>query len=148
MLLQTVYRLSESADYLSLLFRGFEVECQGMGMNSSEVAVIFRTSIVLGLFCILSGCVSTGNDFPSDLSWIKSEETTQDEVVMVMGKPYAVGHSASTTTWTYGYYRYSLFGNSQFKELKLYWTPNSRIKHYSYNSTFKREVDQAANLKK
>ncbi|MBP9707782.1 MAG: outer membrane protein assembly factor BamE [Oligoflexales bacterium] len=92
--------------------------------------------LALLAFVSVSGCVTNGQYFPSDLSWIKSDETTQQNVRSILGAPHSVGSSGGTPTWTYGYYVYKLFGTSRTKELKFYWHPDARVKTYSFNSSF------------
>ena len=84
----------------------------------------------------LSGCFSTGKDFPDDLNWIKKEKTSQNDVRLVLGSPYSVGNSGGVTTWTYGYYEYKIFGKANHKELKFYWGPDLAVKHFNYSSSF------------
>lgn len=84
----------------------------------------------------LTGCLTTGRDFPSDVDWVRKEATTKKDVQMILGTPFAVGNSGGIATWTYAYYKYQLMGNSFHKELKFYWTPNEVVKHFSFSSSF------------
>lgn len=93
------------------------------------------TPWALGLSLALSGCVTRGKDFSSDLSWLKKVQTTQADVQRYLGAPTSVGSSGGTPTWTYGYYDYRLFGESATKELKIYWTPDYKVADYSFNSS-------------
>ena len=96
-----------------------------------------KNLIAVFLFVIaLTGCVTRGAPFSSDLSWIKVNTTTQMEVSQKLGMPYSVGNSGGMPTWTYGYYKYALFTDSPTKELKLYWSPDHRVKDFSFNSSF------------
>ena len=98
-------------------------------------------ALTLGLF-LAAGCVSTGRDFPSDVSWIKKEGTRQKDVNLVLGRPFSVGSSGGIPTWTYAYYYYNVIGKRFHKELKFYWNEDKAVKHYSFSTSFPRDVDQ------
>lgn len=91
--------------------------------------------LILALSAI-SGCVTRGQDFPTDLAWIKKSTTTVADVQKVLGEPVSVGSSGGTPTWTYGYYKYRLFGDSNTKELKFYFGPDRRVDTFSFSSSF------------
>jgi len=99
-------------------------------------------------FFALSGCVTAGDDFKSETSWLKEGHTKQEDVRMVLGEPRFVGNSQGRPTWTYGYYRYVLVGDSFTKELKLYWNPNGTLSHFSFNSSFPEDKGQTQPHKK
>jgi outer membrane protein assembly factor BamE (lipoprotein component of BamABCDE complex) len=84
----------------------------------------------------LAGCVTNGNDFPSDVKWIQDGKTKQPDVKRLLGEPYSVGNSGGKPTWTYGFYRYKLIGKSLQKELKFYWNPDGTVNSFSFNSSF------------
>lgn len=91
--------------------------------------------MIVGLV-LLAGCVTRGAPFVSEVSWIKIDSTSQDNVYKMLGNPHAVGNSSGTPTWTYGYYRYGLIGVNAQKELKFYWNQNKTVKDFSFNSSF------------
>ena len=95
-------------------------------------------SLILAM--TMASCATLGKDFSSQLDWLEKDVTTQKDVVMVLGKPYAVGSATGSPTWTYGYYTYNLFGDSYFKELKFFWTKSQRVKQYSFISSFPEEL--------
>jgi hypothetical protein len=99
------------------------------------------TKIVLAGF-LLASCVTNGKDFPSDLNWIKKDQTNQSDVRMLLGEPYSIGSSSGRSTWTYGYYKYKLFGKSNTKELKLYWNDKKIVDDFSFNSSFPNDTGQ------
>lgn len=100
-------------------------------------------TLALGLGFGPVGCVTNGDDFRSETTWIKEGETKQSDVKMLLGEPYAVGNSSGKPTWTYGFYRYRLFGKSFQKELKIYWNPDGTVSHYSYTSSFPGDTSKA-----
>lgn len=82
-----------------------------------------------------TACVTRGRDFSSDLSWIKKGQTTQSDVSRLLGEPTAVGNTGGVPTWTFGFYDYRLFGDSDTKELKFYWNAD-KVQDFSFNSSF------------
>ncbi len=86
------------------------------------------------------GCVTSGSNFPSRIDWIKQEKTHKRDVELILGKPYTIGNSGGTPTWTYSFYEYRLFGKNSFKELKIYWNADDTVKQFSFNSTFASEA--------
>lgn len=90
---------------------------------------------ILAVCGLQTACVSRGRDYSSDLGWIKKGTTTQSDVTRFLGQPTAVGNTGGVSTWTYGYYDYRLFGDSDTKELKFYWT-GDKVQDFSFNSSF------------
>ncbi len=108
-----------------------------MWRNLAKFAVlIFITSL-------WQACVSSGRDFPSRTDWIQKERTKRDDVALVLGKPYAVGNSGGTLTWTYAYYKYSPFLKSYYKELRFYWSDDNAVKNYTFTSSFPEDLRAA-----
>lgn len=94
----------------------------------------------LGLLALGSivafGCVTRGQDFASDLRWIKVKQTSKTEVSQRLGEPFQIGSTSGQETWTYGRYNYKLFGEAKTKEIKFYWSPDGKVDSYSFNSSF------------
>lgn len=112
--------------------------------NSECVRIVnkfFKFSMI-SIYILMTGiaCISTGRDFPSDLNWIKKDQTSQKDVQLLLGDPESVGNSGGTVTWTYGFYKYQLPGDVRFRELKLFWDKNGRVSHFSYNSSFAEDI--------
>ncbi len=91
-------------------------------------------------FLFLNACATQGQYFPSDLKWIKTNTTKESDVRMLLGDPQSVGNSSGIPTWTYGYYRYKLFGKSQVKELKFYWNTDRTVQSFNFNSSFAEDI--------
>ena len=91
----------------------------------------------------LSGCVTKGRNFPTDVSWIKKEQTRQQDVLMLLGRPFMVGSSAGITTWSYGFYHYRVVGPSYVKELKFFWNNDKTVRDYSFQSSFPNDFAKA-----
>lgn len=95
---------------------------------------------LIALSFVLVGCVTRGKNFNSNTSWLDSNKPNATQVETIMGPPFKVGSSNGTKTWTYGYYRHQLFGESLIKELKLYWNQDSSLKSYSFSSSFPEDI--------
>jgi outer membrane protein assembly factor BamE (lipoprotein component of BamABCDE complex) len=102
-----------------------------------------RVTLVVALWTMASGCVTSGKYFSSDTGWIKANKTRQEDVRGLLGEPFMVGNSGGSPTWTYGYYRYKLIGDSFTKELKLYWNNDRTVQSFSFNSSFPDDVSGA-----
>ena len=104
-----------------------------------------RALNLLLLFCFVAtvACVTKGYNFRSDLSWIKKETTSQQDVLMILGTPFMVGNSSGVPTWSYGLYHYRLVGRSYVKELKVFWNDNKTVRDYSFQSSFPDDLEQA-----
>lgn len=92
--------------------------------------------LMLSFVLVLSNCVTRGEDFASETSWIKKNETTQVDVSLKLGRPFKVGNSNGIPTWTYGFYKHSIMGESLIKELKIYFDQDKKVTHYSFSSSF------------
>lgn len=105
-----------------------------------------RLNVLLLLLLFVVGtvaCVTKGRNFPADLSWVKKEETTQQDVLMVLGTPFMVGNSSGVQTWSYGLYHYRIVGRSYVKELKLFWNNDKTVREYSFQSSFPDDLERA-----
>lgn len=91
---------------------------------------------VLAALTVLSGCVTRGENFNSNTSWIKVDQTSQVDVSVKLGRPYIVGNSSGVPTWTYGFYKHSLFGTSMIKELKFYFNKAKKVSRFTFSSSF------------
>jgi hypothetical protein len=81
-------------------------------------------------------CVTRGDQFNSDYSWIEKGKTSQLDVMKRLGQPFSVGHSSGRPTWTYGFYSYRLIGDSNTKELTFYWDDERKVDSFSFKSSF------------
>ena len=89
---------------------------------------------------ILSGCATVGKDFDStSLSWLKAGETAKKDVLTKLGDPFRVGMDSGDQTWTYGYYKYRLIGDSATKDRVIRYSADSKVKSYTLNTSFPEE---------
>ena len=85
---------------------------------------------------VLTGCVSMGNEFPSNLvSTIRQGETTQNDIYSTFGTPWRTGIENGMKTWTYGDYRYSLFSEGSTEDLVVKFDRNGTVASYVFNTT-------------
>ena len=103
-----------------------------------------KIAVLLFFSSLWQGCISTGRDFPSRTDWIQKEKTKKDDVALILGTPYAVGNSSGTPTWTYAFYKYSMFSKTAYKELKFYWTEDGHVQSYSFSSSFAEDLHKPA----
>lgn len=101
----------------------------------------FKAALLIICCFIEVSCITRGENFSSNTKWLDEAKPTQAQVKEIMGTPYKVGTSNGVSTWTYGYYKHQLFGESKIKELKIYWSPESNVKSYSFSSSFPDDSD-------
>ena len=99
----------------------------------SKSLKLFVCFSVLGL---CSSCLTRGNDFSSHTDWIRVNQSKQTDFAKYLGEPLQVGNASGVATWTYGFYKFKVFGESYTKELKLWWNSDRTVKYFSFNSSF------------
>ena len=89
---------------------------------------------------LLLACATVGRNFDAtDASWVKEDVTTKDQVLERMGPPWRVGIDAGDLTWTYGYYEYRAFGDSNSKDLAIHFHPDGKMKSFTLATSFPKE---------
>lgn len=84
----------------------------------------------------LAGCASVGHNFPADqVPRIVVGETTRDEVQTMFGDPWRTGLESGLPTWTYGKYKYRLFGDDSTTDLVVRFDANGVVTSYTFNTT-------------
>ena len=100
-------------------------------------------ALVLG-----AACAHVGHDFDATgLAWLKAGETTKADAMDKLGPPWRVGSDKGDLTWTYGYYEYKAFGDSNSKDLVLHFSPDGKLESYTMNTSFpqdREKIDPAA----
>lgn len=95
-----------------------------------------RAALVLLAAWALHGCVSAGHDFEArNVPMLRVGETSQAEVRELFGPPWRSGLEDGQRTWTYGYYRYSVFGEPTAHDLVVRFDDAGRVDSYTYSST-------------
>lgn len=101
-----------------------------------------KPAVLVFLAVLAAGCASVGRNFDSTgLSWIKTGETGKAEILDKLGQPFRVGLDAGDPAWTYGYYRYRIFGESLTKDLMIRFDGQGRVKSYTLNTSFPEEKE-------
>jgi hypothetical protein len=97
--------------------------------------------LFLAAFLICTtGCITIGKDFnSSDLGWLHSNTTGKSEIYRNLGEPFRTGVDQGKITWTYGYYRYRVFGETCTKDLIIYYNPDGTVSSYTFNTSFPEE---------
>lgn len=107
----------------------------GRSAAAARVARRMRPlAVVLPL--VLAACISVGRDFPTGpIPSLEPGRTTQEDVRRAFGPPWRVGLEDGQPTWTYGRYRYSLFGASSARDLVCKFDGRGVLTSYDYSST-------------
>lgn len=107
-------------------------------MRSHWAAIAALFSLVIAT----SGCLHVGQEFPvRGVPGIEMGATTQDEVRDRFGDPWRTGRENGQRTWTYGAYRYSLFGPAQTRDLVVRFDDQGRVASYAFSSTWAEDRD-------
>lgn len=86
----------------------------------------------------LTGCFTVGQEFAgSRVPEIKIGQTTRQEITNIFGRPWRTGMEDGKTTWTYGIYKYSLFGADDTQDLLIRFDPQGVVRSYTFSSTRK-----------
>ncbi|MFH1501650.1 MAG: outer membrane protein assembly factor BamE [Candidatus Eisenbacteria bacterium] len=89
----------------------------------------------LGILTV-PGCATVGRDFPvAGVYDIAIGETTQTDVRETFGAPWRVGLENGETTWTYGRYRYRLFGERSTTDLVVRFDASGIVTSYAFSTT-------------
>jgi len=92
--------------------------------------------LVIPVVFLLAGCATVGRDFPAaQVGQIRLHETTQAEIRALFGEPWRVGIEDGRRTWTYGKYRYKLFGEAETQDLVIRFDDQGRVASYTFNTT-------------
>jgi hypothetical protein len=90
----------------------------------------------LGAALLATGCLTVGRSFPThEVSAIEKGRTTRDQIERTFGEPFRVGLEDGQPTWTYGHYRYSLFGNPVTRDLVVRFDARGVVSSYNFNTT-------------
>ena len=97
-------------------------------------------TLLVALAALSLSCATVGKNFEATkLSWLKGGETTKQQVFEQLGQPFRVGSESGELTWTYGYYEYRAFGDSNTKDLVLHFTADGKVRAFTLNTSFPSE---------
>ncbi|MBN1622515.1 MAG: outer membrane protein assembly factor BamE [Endomicrobiales bacterium] len=92
--------------------------------------------MVLLFLALFAGCATVGHDFDtSQVPKIQIGKTTQEDLRSMFGSPWRVGVEDGNQTWTYGKYKYRLFGESSTQDLVVRFDDNGVVTSFTYNTT-------------
>jgi hypothetical protein len=96
----------------------------------------------ISLIAALSlACMTVGEDFAvGKVSHIQIGKTSQADLRKTFGEPWSVGLEDGQRSWTYGYYKYNLFGASQRRDLVVRFDDQGIVRSYTFNSTWPEDV--------
>ena len=106
--------------------------------------IALATGLVVST-CALQGCLTVGDEFTSEVTWIEKDKTSRQEVEGRIGQPFRVGYDTGLLTYTYAFYRYSVFRPTRTKDLTVRFNKNGTVNSYSFASSF--DEDKGAILK-
>ena len=97
----------------------------------------FFTFLLLLLFSLsLSACFTVGQSFSNyAVPDIKIGKTTEAEIKTMFGPPWRTGMDDGDRTWTYGHYRYSLFGSAKTEDLVIRFGTDGVVSSYTFSTT-------------
>ncbi|MBA4377888.1 MAG: hypothetical protein C0395_04435 [Gemmatimonas sp.] len=104
--------------------------------RSRRSAVALAAVAFVAVAAFAGGCATVGHEFPSSgVTQIRMGQTTQQQVKELFGEPWRTGVEDGRPTWTYGRYRYRLFGETQTKDLIVRFDEQNRVHSYTFSTT-------------
>lgn len=95
-----------------------------------------RAAVAGAALLAVTGCATIGHKFAvENVPQVKIGETTRSDAVHLFGTPWRTGLEDGRETWTYGHYRYSIFGSAHTRDLVLRFGPDGKVASYTFNST-------------
>lgn len=87
---------------------------------------------------LLTGCFTVGQEFAaSRVSNIKVGQTRKQDVSEMFGSPWRTGSEDGHQTWTYGIYKYNVFGGNESEDLLVRFDSQGVVRSYTFNTTRK-----------
>jgi outer membrane protein assembly factor BamE (lipoprotein component of BamABCDE complex) len=87
---------------------------------------------------LFTGCFTVGQEFAaSRVNEIKIGQTRKHEISDLFGLPWRTGLEDGRPTWTYGIYKYSLFGADDTQDLLIRFDNQGIVRSYTFSSTRK-----------
>ncbi|OQW80221.1 MAG: hypothetical protein BVN35_00110 [Proteobacteria bacterium ST_bin11] len=86
----------------------------------------------------LAGCFTVGQEFsPVRVPEIKVGQTRKQDITEMFGTPWRTGMEDGKPTWTYGIYKYALFGGNDSQDLLVRFDAQGVVRSYTFSSTRK-----------
>ncbi len=104
-------------------------------MISKKEFFVTSLMFVILLFSIAS-CATVGREFPVDVvNKIRLGETSKEDINKILGPPWRIGLDDGHRTWTYGYYKYRLLGETTTRDLVIRFDSNGIVSSYTFNTS-------------
>ena len=111
-----------------------------MRSNPARTVPLVLSLVAAALVC---SCATVGWEFPvANVDAIVIGKTTRDDIQRMFGNPWRVGVEDGQETWTYGHYRYKLFGQAKSRDLLVRFDANHVVRSYTFNTTEKEDRQQ------
>ncbi len=105
-------------------------------MKETRARLLCLAVAIAAVAAVAGGCATVGHEFPSSgVAQIRMGQTTQQQVKELFGEPWRTGVEDGRPTWTYGRYRYRLFGETQTKDLIVRFDAQNRVHSYTFSTT-------------
>ncbi|TPQ24269.1 outer membrane protein assembly factor BamE [Methylomonas sp. HW2-6] len=86
----------------------------------------------------LTGCFTVGQEFAANhVPEIKIGQTRKQDITEMFGTPWRTGMEDGKPTWTYGIYKYALFGGTDSQDLLIRFDPQGIVRSYTFSTTRK-----------
>lgn len=86
----------------------------------------------------LTACFTVGQEFAgSRVPEIKIGQSSKQDVESIFGEPWRRGAEDGKSTWTYGIYKYYLFGPADTQDLLIRFDNQGIVRSYTFGSTRK-----------
>ena len=93
------------------------------------------SSVFVILLFVFTSCATVGYEFPVDaVTQIRLGETTRENIKEILGPPWRTGLEDGNRTWTYGYYKYRLLGETTTRDLVIRFDSNDVVSSYTFNT--------------
>ncbi len=84
----------------------------------------------------LTGCFTVGQEFAATrVPEIKIGQTRKQDITEMFGTPWRSGMEDGRPTWTYGIYKYALFGATDSQDLLIRFDGQGVVRSYNFSST-------------
>jgi hypothetical protein len=105
--------------------------------NDTRVRAALRAGLAALALCVAAGCLTVGKTFKVEgVQGLEIGRTTRDEVRKSFGDPWRTGVENGQRTWTYGHYRYAVFGTTMTRDLVVRFDDKDVVVSYNFNSTY------------
>ncbi|MBF0314572.1 MAG: outer membrane protein assembly factor BamE [Oligoflexia bacterium] len=89
---------------------------------------------------LFSSCATVGKNFEYNRSReLELGKTSKSDVLKLYGSPFRVGINSGALQWSYNYYTYNAFSDTQTKDLVILFDNDGKVKHYEYNSSYEED---------